>query len=472
MRFVAFFFLYLSCCFPLTLNAQELSVTASGSMDPELSRIYITVQVNNIPNDQIASQAELLLNRQIELFFTGISKTKPIMINSVGIPLYQITSATWSPTAQSLAEATSNLSSLTVTGTIIPVDTWTDFSDLIADGESIAMAAVFVPYDSSAGQLANIIGTTLDLNEFSVPINWNKPIDAPEITETKSIHRGFYLRWSTPDEVSYSNVTVSSSDEEAGSTELGSQEEPFPSSVLAVSFPLSDAPTVFEAISFDPSTPKTGSNVSCSYVSPPSGTSDQDLKTIGWNCVDCTQDTATTQAYLPYITEDVPYTMQSLTSKAAWTKTGLSINVPYVAFLQYPKGLARTTCRLITTTENFTVSEINGGSAAVESDPRCFIATAAFGTPFSKELDTLRWFRDQYLLSSPVGREFVEFYYEVSPRFATWVSTSQIAQQVIRGFLYPVVWIIQLEQMFLGLTPFLLCSVFAAIYILRRRRYL
>ena len=39
-----------------------------------------------------------------------------------------------------------------------------------------------------------------------------------------------------------------------------------------------------------------------------------------------------------------------------------------------------------------------------------FIATAAYGTPTCEELDTLRKFRDDSLLNTPLGKAFVAAY--------------------------------------------------------------
>jgi hypothetical protein len=61
-------------------------------------------------------------------------------------------------------------------------------------------------------------------------------------------------------------------------------------------------------------------------------------------------------------------------------------------------------------------------AASTESSPssssgsRCFIATAAFGSPMAPEVALLRAFRDSWLLTNSPGRIVVEFYYWISPR--------------------------------------------------------
>lgn len=52
---------------------------------------------------------------------------------------------------------------------------------------------------------------------------------------------------------------------------------------------------------------------------------------------------------------------------------------------------------------------------------KCFVATAAFGTAFTPELDILRGFRDETLKQFPLGRKFVKAYYRTSPPLAKWL---------------------------------------------------
>lgn len=70
----------------------------------------------------------------------------------------------------------------------------------------------------------------------------------------------------------------------------------------------------------------------------------------------------------------------------------------------------------------------------------CFIATAAYGTPAAREIYILRQFRDEFLLNNPPGRAFVDFYYEVSPPIADFISEHEVLRTAVReGFVDPVV---------------------------------
>ena len=69
----------------------------------------------------------------------------------------------------------------------------------------------------------------------------------------------------------------------------------------------------------------------------------------------------------------------------------------------------------------------------------CFIATAAYGTPFSKEIEVLRYWRDMELKNSRVGNSFVSFYYYVSPPIANFIRNKPLCRKCVRMILSPFV---------------------------------
>jgi hypothetical protein len=69
----------------------------------------------------------------------------------------------------------------------------------------------------------------------------------------------------------------------------------------------------------------------------------------------------------------------------------------------------------------------------------CFIATAAYGTPFASEIQTLRSFRDILILRSNLGKEFVLFYYKLSPFIANGIRPSRKLRRIVRTLLVPIV---------------------------------
>jgi hypothetical protein len=69
----------------------------------------------------------------------------------------------------------------------------------------------------------------------------------------------------------------------------------------------------------------------------------------------------------------------------------------------------------------------------------CFIATAAYGTPMAEEIQILREFRDEYLLTNPVGQALVDLYYRVSPPIAEFITEHPSLKPIVRAGLVPAV---------------------------------
>ena len=73
----------------------------------------------------------------------------------------------------------------------------------------------------------------------------------------------------------------------------------------------------------------------------------------------------------------------------------------------------------------------------------CFIATAAYGSPFASHLDTFRGFRDGVLLKTAPGTALVEAYYTVSPALADEVARRPALAFLVRLVLTPVAWTLE-----------------------------
>jgi len=71
----------------------------------------------------------------------------------------------------------------------------------------------------------------------------------------------------------------------------------------------------------------------------------------------------------------------------------------------------------------------------------CFIATAAYGSPMSNDLTTLRSFRDQILLQTSLGRTFVQAYYQWGRFGAAYIADKPLLKAVTRTLLTPLIWL-------------------------------
>jgi len=69
----------------------------------------------------------------------------------------------------------------------------------------------------------------------------------------------------------------------------------------------------------------------------------------------------------------------------------------------------------------------------------CFIATAAYGSPWEKHVVTLRSFRDERLMAIGPGRWFVGAYYRWSPPLAAAIAKRPWARAMARAALTPLV---------------------------------
>jgi len=98
--------------------------------------------------------------------------------------------------------------------------------------------------------------------------------------------------------------------------------------------------------------------------------------------------------------------------------------------------------------------------------PGCFIATAAYGTPLHPHLDSLRNFRDRYLVTNAPGRALVRFYYRYSPPIAGYIADRSSLRTIVRVLLAPIVFTIENP----GLAALILLGFFGAIW--RWRRFL
>ncbi|MCK4905780.1 hypothetical protein KAS42_06055 [bacterium] len=81
------------------------------------------------------------------------------------------------------------------------------------------------------------------------------------------------------------------------------------------------------------------------------------------------------------------------------------------------------------------------GEGGEGSGGGCFIITACYETPMADEVQTLSEFRDECLLTNPIGKIFVSAYYKVSPPIADFISKHSMLKNVVRGILKPIVWL-------------------------------
>ncbi len=99
-----------------------------------------------------------------------------------------------------------------------------------------------------------------------------------------------------------------------------------------------------------------------------------------------------------------------------------------------------------------TVDDIDAASTTITMDnsysitadfnrtgSRCCVATAAYGSPMAEEIEILREFRDEHLLTNPAGQALVDLYYRVSPPIGEFVTEHPSLKPIVRAGLLPAV---------------------------------
>lgn len=162
--------------------------------------------------------------------------------------------------------------------------------------------------------------------------------------------------------------------------------------------------------------------VQCTYT-PPTGNGPE-------TCVSCEDNV--------YLGTDVPdgIRVRDVTaSSGSASFTNLENERTYYAFMQYANGVQRSDCLAGMPSPNYSLTELNGAKEATVVDFRCFIATAAYGSPTHAKVKYFRKFRDEVLLQVPGGKKVVELYYKYSPPLADFIAARPALKNLVRAAL-------------------------------------
>ncbi len=128
------------------------------------------------------------------------------------------------------------------------------------------------------------------------------------------------------------------------------------------------------------------------------------------------------------------------------------LNMTSNTFVEVGSGAGHSIVRFETTsTRNLNTSLSNPATGP------CFIATASFGSLEARPVATLRHFRDDVMLTNPVGQWLVNLYYTVSPPIADIIAENDALRVITMVILTPIVAVaaVMLEPALLvGALPF------------------
>jgi len=137
------------------------------------------------------------------------------------------------------------------------------------------------------------------------------------------------------------------------------------------------------------------------------------------------------------IMDDEEYTLaEGIHYTLTHTDPGVSANLTILSST-YLAAKLRSFGEKIVLTIDFDVGR--DATLTIEVPEICFIATAAYGTPMAEEIQILREFRDEYLLTNPLGQVLVGVYYRVSPPIADFITEHPSLKPIVRAGLLPAV---------------------------------
>jgi hypothetical protein len=143
-----------------------------------------------------------------------------------------------------------------------------------------------------------------------------------------------------------------------------------------------------------------------------------------------------------------------VTSGAEVTESGIS----YVPSTDLSEGKHTVTLvvsdrsgNTATSTWTFSVKPPEPAKPAETPAPsKCVIATAAYGSELSPEVQLLRNFRDEVILSTYAGEHFMKvfnaWYYSFSPKVASFIASRPSLRASVRAMLYPLIGILKISS--------------------------
>ncbi len=147
-----------------------------------------------------------------------------------------------------------------------------------------------------------------------------------------------------------------------------------------------------------------------------------------------TRTTATSTTY-------ISTTTGTLTTNTTLTKTSTSYISTTVATLTTTTVVNGTTTTYVTTVTT---------TGAPPGNVTCIIATAAYGSELSPEVSFLRAFRDQAVMSTFAGKQFMSvfnaWYYSFSPHVAKTIADNAFVRSIMKAVLYPLIGTLKMAE--------------------------
>lgn len=425
------------------------TMSVNGSLPRDTSQDYfdIEIKITDITKTTPAAGEDLFKDR-LRIWLTDLSSSNSEYVPFEGDPILTTVPFTVRLTSEITQTPNSNGKTDFTYNVRISANSVGGLKDKLLTGGKTSTVLQINYYEEKKPQ------PEIETKNKTISINTAIVKASPTGVSVSGTHRSIIVKWSPATTTTWSD----------GSSQM-------PSRVVAVAVDQSSSISNLPAYLYD-STAATDSDAAdgaCVYV-PDSE-----------NCAQCSDNTKhyLNPNKLAELTASGVLVATASASAGELSITGLENGKSYSVFTFYtPGGLERSTCQVATPSANTTWSEHNGEDDAKLSDPKCFIATAAYGSPLHRNLVPLRWFRDRVLLQSNLGKAFVDWYYEVGPRAAQAISGQPLLKLMVRSFLWlPVlaisVWLWLLNDVALPLPALVLiaCTIgLTTVAILKKAR--
>ena len=141
---------------------------------------------------------------------------------------------------------------------------------------------------------------------------------------------------------------------------------------------------------------------------------------------------------------------------AAVTVSAILILVPYPAMAQDKLGFGDKVSVQVTKGNQTSAQPGNQTSSGTAKPSGCLIATAAFGSELTPQVQFLRGFRDNHIMSTTAGSSFMNvfntWYYSCSPSVADYERRQPWLQATVKASVYPLLGILNVAERGYGLS--------------------
>jgi len=146
----------------------------------------------------------------------------------------------------------------------------------------------------------------------------------------------------------------------------------------------------------------------------------------------------------------VTTSLTSTTGSYLLQVTGFSGLLVHTANVTIQVTSTSTTVTSVSGTSTSGTSTSGTSTGTVGVGPKCLIATATYGSELAPEVQLLRNFRDNSIMKTQSGSNFMigfnTWYYSFSPYVAAYLNTHWVERTVMKGVLYPLIGILYLTS--------------------------